>query len=81
MSRVPLATIAAFLLLAGSASAASTAAAGPSPTPLILEVILAVIVLTGMAVRRPVGRAFASVRRALTPRRARTAAAPRPRRV
>ena len=69
MSRVTVATITAFLLLAGTASASTTAAAGPSPTPLILEVLLAVVVLTGMAVRRPVSRALASVRRAVTPQR------------
>jgi hypothetical protein len=60
-SRVAVATAAALLILAAPA-AASTAAAGPSPTPLILELILAAIVMTGMAVRGPVSRAFASAR-------------------
>lgn len=69
MSRVTFATVTAFLLLAGTASASTTAAAGPSPTPLILEVILAIVVLTGMAVRGPVSRAVTSVRRAVTPQR------------
>jgi hypothetical protein len=60
-SRVAVATAAAVLILAAPA-AASTAAAGPSPTPLILELVLAAIVMTGMAVRRPVSRALASFR-------------------
>jgi hypothetical protein len=70
LRRVAVATTAAVLILAAPA-AASTAAAGPSPTPLILELILAAIVLAGMAIRRPVGRALSAVRGALTrPRRA-----------
>ena len=60
-SRVAVATAAAVLILAAPA-AASTAAAGPSPTPLILELVLAAVVMTGMAVRRPVSRAFSSFR-------------------
>jgi len=79
MSRVTFATFTAFLLLAGTASASTTAAAGPSPTPLILEILLAAIVITGMAVRRPVSRALAGLRRALTPQK--RAAAARARRV
>jgi DMSO reductase anchor subunit len=76
LRRLTFATSSALLLFAAPAAASSTAAAGPSPTPLILEVILAVVVLTGMAVRRPVARAFDSVRRSLTPRgRQRTAPA------
>jgi hypothetical protein len=59
--RVAVATTSAVLILAAPA-AASTAAAGPSPTPLILELILAAIVITGMAIRGPVSRALASVR-------------------
>lgn len=66
-SRVAVATAAALLILAAPA-AASTAAAGPSPTPLILELILAAIVITGMAVRGPVTRAFASLRGTIRPR-------------
>jgi hypothetical protein len=70
VNRVAVASIAALLIFAAPAAASSTAAAGPSPTPLILELILAVIVITGMAVRRPVSRAFGSVRSALSrPRR------------
>jgi hypothetical protein len=60
-SRVAVATTAALLILAAPA-AASTAAAGPSPTPLILELILAAVVITGMAIRGPVSRAVGSVR-------------------
>jgi hypothetical protein len=60
-SRLAVATTAAVLIFAAPA-AASTAAAGPSPTPLILELILAAVVVTGMAVRRPVSRALESVR-------------------
>jgi hypothetical protein len=65
LRRVAFATTAAVLILAAPA-AASTAAAGPSPTPLILELILAVVVITGMAVRRPVGRALTAVRRSVS---------------
>ena len=61
VNRIAVATTAALLILAAPA-AASTAAAGPSPTPLILELVLAAVVITGMAVRRPVSRAMASVR-------------------
>jgi hypothetical protein len=69
LRRIAVATSAAVLILAAPA-AASTAAAGPSPTPLILELILAAVVIAGMAVRRPVGRAFNSVRGAIgRPRR------------
>ena len=60
LRRVAFGTTAAVLLMAAPA-AASTAAAGPSPTPLILEVILAAVVVTGLAVRGPVSRAYASV--------------------
>jgi hypothetical protein len=65
VNRIAVATTAALLILAAPA-AASTAAAGPSPTPLILELILAAIVITGMAVRGPVSRALASVRGKVT---------------
>jgi hypothetical protein len=72
LRRVAVATTAALLILAAPA-AASTAAAGPSPTPLILELILAAVVMTGMAVRRPVGRALDAARKLVRPRAARRA--------
>ena len=69
VNRVAVATTAALLIFAAPA-AASTAAAGPSPTPLILELALAAVVITGLAVRRPVSRALSSMRGALSrPRR------------
>ena len=78
-NRVAVATTAALLIFAAPA-AASTAAAGPSPTPLILELILAAVVITGMAVRRPVSRAVASVRATVSrPRRRATTSALEPR--
>lgn len=61
LHRIAVSTTFAVLILAAPA-AASTAAAGPSPTPLILELVLAAVVITGMAVRRPVSRAMSSVR-------------------
>jgi hypothetical protein len=70
VNRVAVATTAALLIFAAPAAAATTAAAGPSPTPLILELVLAAVVITGMAVRRPVSRALSSMRGALSrPRR------------
>jgi hypothetical protein len=70
VNRVAVASTAAFLIVAAPAAASSTAAAGPSPTPLILELVLAAIVITGMAVRRPVGRALGAMRGAFSrPRR------------
>lgn len=62
MLRVIASTTAALLIFAAPA-AASTAATGPSPTPLILELILAATVVAGMAIRRPAARAVATVRR------------------
>ena len=79
LRRVTVATTAAVLLLAAPA-AASTTAAGPSPTPLILELILAAVVVTGMAVRRPASRALAAVRRSLNAPRTRAVARARARR-
>ena len=73
VNRVAVASIAAILIFAAPAAASSTAAAGPSPTPLILELVLAAIVVTGMAVRRPVSRALGSVRSALSRPRRQTA--------
>ena len=76
VNRVAVATTAALLIFAAPAAAATTAAAGPSPTPLILELILAAVVITGMAVRRPVSRALSSMRGALSrPRRRHTSRA------
>jgi hypothetical protein len=71
VNRVAVATTAALLILAAPAAAASsTAAAGPSATPLILELILAAVVVTGLAVRKPVSRALSSMRGKLArPRR------------
>ena len=66
LRRVVFATTAAVLILAAPAAASTAAAAGPSPTPLILELILAAIVITGMAVRRPVGRALSALRRGVS---------------
>ncbi len=62
MFRVIATTTAAVLIFAAPA-AASTATAGPSPTPLILELILAATVVAGMAIRRPVVRAITTLRR------------------
>jgi hypothetical protein len=65
--RVTAATIVAVLLLAAPASAAApAAAAGPSATPLILELVLAVIVMAGLAVRQPAGRLLAASRSRLS---------------
>ncbi len=64
--RVTAATIVAVLLLAAPASAAAPAAAGPSATPLILELILAVVVMAGLAVRQPAGRLLAASRSRLS---------------
>lgn len=75
LSRIAVSTAVAVLILAAPA-AASTAVAGPSPTPLILELILAAVVITGMAVRRPVGRAVAAVRDTLGRPRRRAASRP-----
>jgi hypothetical protein len=74
LNRLAVATTAAILIFAAPAAASSTAAAGPSPTPLILELVLAAIVITGMAVRRPISRALGSVRGALSRPRRQTAA-------
>jgi hypothetical protein len=71
LNRIAVATTFAVLIFAAPA-AAQTAAAGPSPTPLILELILAAVVITGMAIRGPVSRALTSVRGKLVrPRAAR----------
>jgi hypothetical protein len=72
LRRLAFATTSATLLLA--APAAASTAAGPSPTPLILELILAAVVVTGMALRQPASRALAAMRRGLTTPRARARA-------
>ena len=74
LRRLAFATTSALLLLAAPAAASTAAPAGPSPTPLILELILAAVVVTGIAVRRPAKRALAALRRNLTEPRARARA-------
>jgi hypothetical protein len=63
LRRVIPAAVFALLIAAAPASAATSTAAGPSPTPLILEVSLAVLVGIFLAIREPVGKAFAAARR------------------
>jgi hypothetical protein len=77
LRRVIPASIFAALIIAAPASAASEAAAGPSPTPLILEVGLAVLVFAGLAVRGPAFRAVAAARRRLSDARPRSRQAAR----
>jgi hypothetical protein len=79
LRHVTVATTAAVLILASPAAASTPAAAGPSATPLILELILAAVVVTGMALRRPASRALAAVRRTIAAPRARTTARARAR--
>jgi hypothetical protein len=66
LRRVIPAAVFAALIAAAPASAATEAATGPSATPLILEVALAVIVMTGLALRRPASRALVAARRRLS---------------
>jgi hypothetical protein len=73
------ASIFAALIFAAPASAATQAAAGPSATPLILEVTLAVLVMAGLAVRGPAGRAASAVRRRVSSAWPRSRAAARAR--
>ena len=73
LRRVAFATTTALLLLAAPAAAAS-ASAGPRPTPLILELILAAVVITGVAARGPVARALGAIRREIAAPRARARA-------
>jgi hypothetical protein len=61
------ATAVAVLVLTSPAYAAG--AAGPSPTPLILEFALAFLVMTALALKGVAARAFAAVRRRLSPGR------------
>ena len=74
LRRLAFATASALLLLAAPAAASTTAAAGPSATPLILELILAAVVITGIAVRGAASRALGALRRGLTAPRARARA-------
>ena len=66
LRRVIPAAVFTALIAAAPASAATEAAAGPSATPLILEVTLAVLVMAGLALRAPAVRAVASIRRRLS---------------
>jgi hypothetical protein len=73
--RVAAATTFAVLIFAAPASAAlPAAAAGPSATPLILELILAAVVIAAITVRRPVGRLLGGARLRLAGARPRTRA-------
>ena len=75
LRRLAFATASALLLLAAPAAASTTAAAaGPSATPLILELILAAVVITGIAARGAASRALGALRRGLTAPRARARA-------
>jgi hypothetical protein len=76
-SVIPL-TFAAVLILSAPASAA-TGTAGPSATPLILEVALAIVASIALALRRPAARLAAATRRKITPAARRQAASARAR--
>jgi hypothetical protein len=79
LRRVIPASIFAALIIAAPASAATQAAAGPSATPLILEVGLAVAVLAGLAARGPAARVLSAARRRLSGARPRSSQAARAR--
>ena len=64
-------TAAAVLILSSPASAAG---AGPSATPLVVELVLAALVITGLAIRRPLARLLTAARRRVSPTRAAAAA-------
>jgi hypothetical protein len=69
------ATIAAVLVLSAPASAAT--GQGPSATPLILEIGVAIVASIALALRAPAGRLITATRRRLTPAaRRRAASAP-----
>ena len=70
-SVIPVTAVAVLAL----SSPAYAAGEGPSPTPLILEVALAVAVGIALLFCAPASRAFASVRRRLTPNAKRRASA------
>jgi hypothetical protein len=57
------------LVLATPATASTTAAAGPSPTPLIVEVVVAALVIGGIAVRTRMARVLAALPRVSRARR------------
>lgn len=59
----------AFLLVLATPAAASTSAAGPSPTPLILELVLAGLVIAALSLRRRATVLLASRRRVKLARR------------
>ena len=67
------ATFAAVLILTAPASAAT--GAGPSATPLILEISLAVAASIALALRAPAVRLLAATRRRLTPAKRQAASA------
>jgi hypothetical protein len=67
------ATFVAVLVMSAPASAAT--GAGPSATPLILEVGLAIVASIALALRRPTARLVAATRRRLTPTRRQAASA------
>jgi hypothetical protein len=67
------ATFVAVLVMSAPASAAT--GAGPSATPLILEVGLAVVASIALALRRPTARLVAATRRKLAPTRRQAASA------
>jgi len=71
------ATFIAVLVMSAPASAAT--GAGPSATPLILEIALAVVASIALALRRPTGRLVAATRRKLAPTAKRQAASARAR--
>jgi hypothetical protein len=67
LRRVIPAAVFTLLIAAAPASAATqSAAAGPSATPLILEVGLAVLVGIALFVREPVTRALSAARKRVT---------------
>jgi hypothetical protein len=74
LRRLAFATMSALLLLAAPAAASTSATAGPSPTPLIIELLLAAIVVTGVAAKGPISRALGAIRRGLSAPRARARA-------
>ena len=64
-----LAALAFTLIFAAPAAASGSAVAGPSPTPLILELVLAAVVVGWLALRRRIGHLLAGLRRVRPSRR------------